>query len=168
MTRREPLSRPLEFESAGRAVAEQLRSLYRQSIAEQEAREREQTQTEEWVIALREGLFRAVRGFNVETPSQYQMALLDRGDRIVFHTGDHKTLTLIYGEDCVLVESKSQYPSLPMPMSLRVWRAPDGDLRFRAVPDAPVFPSEIMTQTEFMLSVLRMACNRNFNEGMSC
>ncbi len=166
--RREPSSRPLEFERAGRAVADQLRSLYRQSVEEQKAREREQMQTEEWVLALREGLFQAVRGFNVETPAQYQMALLDRGDRIVFHAGDRKTLTLIYGEDCVLVESKSDYPSLPMPMSLQVWREADGELRFRAVPDAPVFPREIMTQTEFMLSVLRMACNRNFDEGMSC
>jgi len=67
-------------------------------------------------------LYRVVSGFNVEVPEEFQMALLDRGDRMVFHAGDRKTLTLIYGNDCVVIESKSDYPRLPLPMSLRVWR----------------------------------------------
>ncbi len=168
MMSRETVRRPPELESAGRAVAVQLRTIYRQAFAERVEREREQTQNEAWVCALRSGLFRAVRGFNVETPAEYQMALLDRGDRVVFHVGGQQTLTLIYGEDCVVIESKSEYPRLPMPMVLRVWRDLSGDLRFRAVPDSPVFAREIMTQAEFLLSVLRMACNQNFDGGAAC
>jgi hypothetical protein len=166
--RKEPTRRPPELESAGRAVAEQLRSLYDRVVAERAQQEREQAQTDEWVVGLREGLFRVVRGFNVEVPDEYQVALVDRGDRLVFHAGERKTLTLIYGENSVVIEAKSDYPRLPVPMSLRIWREPGGELLFRAVPDCPVFPKEIMTQAEFLTSVLRMACNQNFDEVADC
>jgi hypothetical protein len=117
---------------------------------------------------LRQGLYGGVRGFNKGVPVELQMALLDRGDHVVFHAGDQRTLTLLYGKDCVVIESKSEYPRLPMPMSLQIWREAGGDLRFRAVPDSPVFPKEIMTQAEFLLSVLRMACNRDFEGSAQC
>lgn len=159
---------PPELECAGRALAGELRTLFERTIAERSEREREREEREDWVMALRTGLFRVVSGFNVEVPEEFQMALLDRGDRMVFHAGDRKTLTLIYGNDCVVIESKSDYPRLPLPMSLRVWRGSGGDLRFRAVPDSPAFPKPIMTQAEFLSSVLRMACNRDFADGAKC
>jgi len=163
-----PKKQPPELEGVGRAVAEQARTLCQQEIAKEMAREHEHMQTEEWISVVREGVYQVVRGFNKEVSVELQMALLDRGDGLVLHAGVQRTLTLLYGNDCVVIESKSEYPRLPMPMSLQIWREPGGDLRFRAVPDSPVFPQEIMTEAQFLSSVLRMACNQDFDRRAQC
>ncbi len=168
LTWKEPPKHPPEFEGAGRILAEQLRPLFDRAVAEEAERDWEQEQTDGWTSALREGLFEVVRGFNLVAPLDFQVALVDRGNGLVFHAGDRKTLTLMYGEGRVVIESKSDYPRLQMPMSLRVWRAEDGELRFRAVPDSPVFPRPVMKQVEFQASVLRMACNQDFNGNGQC
>ena len=157
-----------ELEGVGQTLANQMRAMLQQAIAEDAIRVRQHAHTEEWISVVRNGLYRGVCGFNVSVPAEFQMALVDRGDRMIFHSVGRMTLTLIYGSDCVVIESRSEYPRLPMPMSVQIWREANGSLRFRAVPDAPIFTKEIMTQAEFLASVLRMACNQDLDEGTHC
>lgn len=163
--------RALEPEEVGKQIAEELREVFQENQAEARAEARECARVRETNLQIRMALVRAVDGYNDHAPPECHLAVLDRGDRLLFSAAGRFTLTLRYGTDRVMIESSGVEAHGVGPMTVAVWRRVgerDGGLQFRAVPDSPVFPWQIMNETQFMYSVLRMACDQQFGGRPGC
>jgi len=150
-------------ENVGRQVAEEVNVLFLPVRARKEAEQREQRTCREIVNQVRTALLRAVDSYNEEVPQPFHVAILDRGDRLLFNASGRFTLTLIYGMRQLKLEGRGEETRRFLPMVIDVWRS-EGTLRFRSVPDSPVFPGSILSEDQFLQSVLRMACDCRFDD----
>jgi len=149
-------------EEIGKQIAGEFDGFFKvaaRRVLEDEERAR---QTAETMETLRSAIYRAVCGFNTRAPREFQLAILDRGDRLIFNSCGQFTLTLSYGMRQVMIEAEGESLRGMSTMVLDLWRE-DGALRFRAIPDAEMFPAPILTEDQFVCSVVRMACNRRWS-----
>jgi hypothetical protein len=154
-------------DEVGKQVAGELKGAFlsaRQQIAAQRIEERSFLNTTE---QIRRALLRAVEVYNDHVPRELQLAVLDRGDRLIFNSLGEFTLTLTYGIHQLMIDATGGDAGGLSPMTLRVWRD-KGDLHFHSVPDSPVFQKSILDEGEFVYSVLRMACSRRFAGAEDC
>jgi hypothetical protein len=150
-------------EEVGRQIAAEVNVLLLPARARQEAEAREQRACRETVNQLRMALLRAVDSYNQEVPGPFHVAILDRGDRLLFNASGRFTLTLIYGMHQLQLEGRGEQTRRLLPMVVDMWRS-DGALRFRSVPDSPYFAGPILSEDQFLQSVLRMACDCRFDD----
>ncbi len=168
---RKSKSRAQEPEEVGKQIARELRQIFEKNQAGAKAEERECARMREINLRIRMALVRAVDGYNDHAPRKSHLAVLDRGDRLLFSAAGRVTLTLRYGSDEVVIESSGVEAHGVGPMAVAVWQGlnkRDRELRFQAVPDAPVFPWKILNERQFVYCVLRMACNHRFAELPNC
>jgi hypothetical protein len=160
-----------EPEEVGKQIAGELREVFRRSQAPAKAEQQERARIREMHLQIRVALVKAVDGYNDHVPRESQLAVLDRGDRLLFSAGGRFTLTLRYGVDRVMIESNGVEAHGVGPMMVTVWRKSgrrESGLSFRAVPDSPVFPWEILDEKQFVYCVLRMACDQRFGGRADC
>ena len=129
--------------------------------------------------SLRTALYEAVEGFNGHAPWDYHLAVLNRGDRLLFNSFGQFTLTVTFGDDQVMIHPQQdpavrdaasdlasdaasdavrQYDS-ESPTVVDVVRV-DGSLRYRAGGESALFQTPVLTELQFVDGLIRMACER--------
>lgn len=149
-------------DEAGIRIAEEFKGFFAAARSWKAQRTLETQQRLSVTGTLRAAVYRSVNSYNERAPLEFQVVVLDRGDRLLFRVLGQLTLTLHYGSEQVMLEMSDGGAQAAKPMTLEVWRDGEG-LRFRAVPDSDLFPAAILTEVQFVYSVIRMACSRSFD-----
>jgi len=144
-------------EEIGRRLAEEFQHRWQEDQIRQRAEELERQSHNRTVIQLRTALFSAVYGYNQHIPSDYQIAVLDRADHLVFQAADRGKLTLRWGIHRLMLESTTADSRTLPTIVYDLLRDQEG-IRFRAVPNSELHAGPTLSQGEFVRSVLRMAC----------
>ena len=154
-------------ESIGEKVAAEFSNLFFHSATRISADRREQRRLVRQTLHIRTSILRAVDGYNERAPRSFQLAVLDRGDRLIFNSSGVFTLTLLYGVHQVMLDPTGEEVAGPVPLILEVW--PKGDhLCFRSVPDSPLFPGPVISEDQFICSVIRLACLHRSQGEVTC
>jgi hypothetical protein len=108
---------------------------------------------------FRESVYRAVDAFNQNAPWELQLAILDKGDRLVFNSDGRFTLSLTYRDHRVLCQAGGGSGGWLEPLVLEVYAGKVG-LEFRQVGAMAETQPAILDEVQFMCSVIRMALDR--------
>ena len=128
------------------------------------------------VARLRAALYEAVEGFNEQAPTNYHLALLNRGDRMIFNSLGRFTLTVMFDEDQVVIHPPPEDVVECEPLRLQILRSESG-FRFRAAQGSSL-PStfvsghagdaSVLTELQFVDSVIRLACMSPLASSVAC
>ncbi len=111
--------------------------------------------------SLRTALYEAVEGFNGHAPWDYHLAVLNRGDRLLFKSFGQFTLTVTFGDDQVMIHPRRDATTTDSgsPTVVDVVRV-DGSLRYCAERESALFATPVLTELQFVDGLIRMACDR--------
>jgi hypothetical protein len=157
-------------EEVGKRIADEMKAVFvlHQQTAEQVANRRQV----EAMVSLRTALYEAVEGFNDQAPWAYHLAVLNRGDRLIFNSFGQFTLTVTLGESHVMIHrtpecARSEVPLPEAPVIVNVVNV-DGHTRYRAAAGSSALKGPVLTELQFVDSVIRLACNSHLSRRAAC
>ena len=156
-------------EEVGRQIAGEMSEMFSVSLDRNLNQDLVKRRMSDAVSSLRAALYEAVEGFNGQAPWDYHLAVLNRGDRLLFNSFGQFTLTVTFGDDQVLIHPARDHGRGQSPMVVEIL-SDDGDLRYRGrvMPPAQQAPqpqlpvqTQVLTELQFVDSLIRMACLRH-------
>ncbi len=160
----------------GKRIAGEMRQQFNWSRGKEQAQYLTSKRLLDAVTRLRAALYEAVDGFNRQAPRSYQLALLNRGDRMIFNSLGRFTLTVMFDEDQVVIHPPPEDVAACAPMRLQILRS-DSGFRFRAAQGSslpstfvsgPAGDPSVLTELQFVDSVIRLACTSPIAGSVAC
>jgi hypothetical protein len=152
----------------GRRIAGELQGVFARERELQLVKANEDRRLTELTGSLRHAVYEAVESFNLHSPWDFHLAVLDKGDRLIFNSLGEFTLTMRYGDGRLTMEQVVGGRMTGEAMVVEVWLTHDG-LRFRdcSVLEEPA-PSRNLDQVAFLARMIRMACSPKFYSLDTC
>lgn len=151
----------------GRLMAGEFTSVFHREAEKRLSQQDDDRRMAEVTGSLRHAVYETVDSFNRHLPWDFQLAVLDKGDRLVFNSLGEFTLTMHYGKGHLTMQPASGEGIAQDPMLVEVWLDEEG-LRFRDCSAADAEPRPPLDQTTFLATVIRMACSPRFYEESGC
>ena len=152
---------------AGQQLAVEFRSYFVTSMQGVSAEEQERKCLLKRNAQLREIIYQGVYGFNQNISDPCQLAILDRGDRLIFNSRGEFTLTVDYRQKQIIIHCAQEHDKEHGPSLVDVWTEGES-LRFRPVPVISGSPELILDDVQFVQGLIRMACGRSFERKQGC
>ena len=153
-------------EQAGHQIADELQDVFAAANAGLTADKLREKQAAQRISSLRNALYNAVAGFNDAAPWDFQLAVINRGDCLIFNSCGQFTLTVALGERQVMLCPNRDTSQFSAPIALDILREEDV-LRFR-VQSSQASSGPVQTEREFLYNVIRMACHKQLRDPAPC
>ena len=148
-------------EHIGKEIAEQFGEQISKSSPTFAANQHPASLNDQIMASFKEGIFKAVDGFNKSAQSGVTLVLLDSGNRVIFNLHASPTLTLLFRDQLIELRPSISNTANPTPYKVAVLPIENG-FSYKFVSASPTYNTPLLSEEKFIAGIIKAACGLHF------
>ena|ERR1700722_16469013 len=144
-------------EQIGKEIAEQFGEQISKSSPMFAADQHGAALNDQIVASFKEGISKAVDGFNKNAQSGFTLALLDGGNRVIFNLHASPTLTLLFRDQLIELSPSISNTANPTHSKVAVMPIENG-FNYKFVSASSTYNTPLLSEEKFIAGIIKAAC----------